>query len=200
MGLLSNSPVIWPPLSPTPGRSAAELTGTAYRLFKEWKKHPSPRLDRWVRNQLTTDPEQWSWIQSNAHFLHPIPQASARSAQLGHWPAGDLAALLKKKTGLPIAQLLKPHTSGTQGKRSLSERRQSLLVFEAVDVFPEALQRLSARLDARILLIDDIRTTGGTIDSAAAALRQLGFTQIYGWTLGLRPAARRHCSIADPTP
>lgn len=185
------------PAMPSGAGSAAILTGIPYRVFKQWKIRPTPRLDRWAKNLALTRC-QLDWVRDRADYLHPIPQAPQRSRELGHWPAGDLARWLGRETGLPVIQLLHPHQQGQQGRRSRCERQARLLHLEPLRQSP--VFRLPITRSARILLIDDIRTTGGTLRAAQESLAVLGFENVYSWTLGLRPAPRSDCRRAGAMP
>lgn len=195
---LEQAPLTPPPTPSGPGQcSAAILNGIPYRVFKQWKIRPTSRLDRWAQN-LALNQSQLQWVRDHADYLHPIPQAPQRSRELGHWPAGDLARWLGRATGLPVIQLLQPHHQGQQGRRSRRERQARLLHLEPLRQRP--VFRLPLTHSARILLIDDIRTTGGTLRAAQESLAILGFEKVYSWTLGLRPAPRSDCRRAGATP
>ena len=190
------------PPSENPGEdpvqnSGSILVGTSYRVFKNWKTRPNPRLDHWAKTQVMR-PKNLHWIRNHADYLHPIPQDPARSRSLGHWPAGKLAHWIKNVTGIPILNLLLPHPSRPQGSRTYQERLDTQLIFEPAPNANDMLR--SVHTDSKILLIDDLRTSGSTLRSAQESLEFLGLNQIYCWTLGLRPAPLKDCKRAGPTP
>jgi predicted amidophosphoribosyltransferase len=169
------------------GRSARSFCGSSYRVFKEWKARPTRRLVQWARAGSSRASEL-DWIRDHADLLIPMPQGHRRSIELGHWPAGMLALWISKALNLPVRALLRPHQSGRQALRSLSDRHRSSMIFSGAN----QAQGLFQAGAARWLLIDDLRTTGATLEAAARALRGHGARgPIAAWTLGFRPVIPR---------
>ena len=94
-----------------------------------------------------------------------VPPDDERQLRRGVHPAESLARELAARWHLPLASLLQRTRDSTR-QRALSElaRRRNLAgVFAATD-----------GITARLLLIDDIYTTGATANAAASALRRAG--------------------------
>ncbi len=177
-------------------RSGALLTGRSYRVFRDWKKRPSWRTDSVIRGLCQSD-ETTQWLRAYGDLLVPMPQLARRRRELGHWPAGSLARWLGDASGLRVEQLLKPHQAGSQARRSSSERRQTQIEFEPT---PRAMDLAWHRPTSRLILVDDLSTTGVTLEAAARSLARLGFKAPYAWTLGFRPELWSTCTSAGPTP
>lgn len=101
----------------------------------------------------------------------PVPTASSRVRQRGYDQATVLAKRLAKKHGLHYARLLARLGQAHQVGASRAERLAHLKeAFRAV--------RIDRIKDAHILLIDDVCTTGATLESAALALRRAGAKRV----------------------
>lgn len=166
------------------GRSALSLIGSSYRTFKIWKTRPDSRLNPWAKG-LCLQAGELQWIKTHGQVLVPIPQSLRRSLSLGHWPAGQIAYWIQQGTQLPICYPLLPHTQGQQAQRSAQLRSSTALHFE---VNPKELSGIHQNRDQSWILIDDLKTSGNTLDAATRALRLWGVRgQISAWTLGIRP-------------
>jgi predicted amidophosphoribosyltransferase len=92
-----------------------------------------------------------------------------------------LARAVAKALGLPVSTLLRRHGLGRQARRSRAERLKL-----AASSFTGVKQSLSGE----ILLIDDVTTTGTTLQRAAAALLRCGASTVYCAALAQSPEAR----------
>ncbi len=109
--------------------------------------------------------------------LVPVPSHWRRRFWRGFDQAELLARELSRRTGIPVRRLLRRrrHTRAQAGL-SRRERRQNIRgCFEAAR--PGEVRGL------RLLLIDDVLTTGATANAAAAALREAGAAHVGVFTL-----------------
>jgi predicted amidophosphoribosyltransferase len=94
----------------------------------------------------------------------PVPAHRGRRRRRGFDPAGLLAAALAPRLGLPLAPCLRRGGGRRQVGAGRAERRDpSRLAVRAVGVVP-----------SHALLVDDVHTTGATLDACARALRAAG--------------------------
>ncbi|HEX4804564.1 MAG TPA: hypothetical protein VFU94_01580, partial [Conexibacter sp.] len=102
--------------------------------------------------------------------LVPVPLHPARRRARGFDQAALLAAALAARTGLPVAPCLR---RGGEPTRQLGASR-------AVRQGAAARQRLRVRgpVPERALLVDDVHTTGATLDACARALRVAGARRV----------------------
>jgi predicted amidophosphoribosyltransferase len=98
-----------------------------------------------------------------ADVITYIPPDHDRSVKRGHQPACDLAHALGERWNLPVTSLLertRPVAQQTGLKRAQRHRNVR-----------GAFKAATAHAPPRIVLVDDVYTTGATADAAAAALR-----------------------------
>lgn len=102
-----------------------------------------------------------------------IPSPAQRIRQRGFHPAASLAGCVATTLGRPLLRNALVASSHWPSQTGLSraERRRNV-----VDVFGvTGNHRLD---DAAVLLVDDIVTTGATLESAARTLRKAGATRV----------------------
>ncbi|MGH2581999.1 MAG: ComF family protein [Anaerolineales bacterium] len=116
--------------------------------------------------------EEW-----NPHFVVPVPLAETRQAERGFNQAELLARAFANLAELPVLgeALRRNRDTVSQVGLNPTERSENLR-----DAF-SAKTNLVNKKD--VLLLDDVLTTGATIDAAARALKQAGANKVYGLTL-----------------
>ncbi len=123
--------------------------------------------------------------ESRYDFLVPVPIDRGRLGERHFNQSEILAGMLSKACGTPVETALrKPYSTPAQSRLNQKERRANLYgVFSAPK--PE---KISGK---RILLVDDILTTGATSDEAARVLKNAGARSVDLFTLartGSQPA------------
>lgn len=99
----------------------------------------------------------------------PMPPAPLRLARRGFDPAAELAGSLVALTGLESAPSLRRRDLRHQRGSSRGERLARP---------PEIVPDRGWRSPPEVLLIDDVVTTGATLDACAAALREAGAERV----------------------
>ena len=107
-----------------------------------------------------------------------IPLSKKRLRQRGYDQARLLAEEIAAKTGLPCRQLLKKvkNNSAQSLTRDAKQRRENVAGVYALDDGADVS-------GLRILLVDDVVTTGATMSEAARILRKAGAKSVFGVTL-----------------
>jgi ComF family protein len=107
----------------------------------------------------------------------PVPLHRARERERGYNQAALLANELAPRLGLPLVADALIRTKATVPQVGLSPEERRANVREAFSCVGNSLA------DARVLLIDDVYTTGSTMEAAAAALRECGVLSVWAYTL-----------------
>ncbi|WP_044749206.1 ComF family protein [Bacillus alveayuensis] len=108
---------------------------------------------------------------NDTFLIVPIPLSAERLYERGFNQAKALAELLH----LPIHDILIRHHHEKQSKKSRRERLQTENMFQLAEPISLA--------NRRVVLIDDIYTTGTTLRHAAKLLREAGAKEICSFTL-----------------
>ena len=127
-------------------------------------------------------------VRAERAALVPVPLASARRRARGFNQAERLAAAVGRRWAIPVVtgvtrtRVTETQTRLTPGERLANVRR----AFEAV---PEDLPRLVGQ---HVILVDDVLTTGATLNACAGALFAAGVRTVSYLTFG------RARTVADP--
>ena len=108
--------------------------------------------------------------------LVPVPGSPVRSLRRGFDPAWEIAASLSGITGSPVAPILRRRDGRRQRGRSRRDRLAEPPSVIATGPAPRTA-----------LLVDDVVTTGATIDTCARALRSAGSERILAVSIAVVP-------------
>lgn len=109
----------------------------------------------------------------NGEALVPVPVHPSRMRQRGFNQAEVLALLLADELGLPVYTDVLVRNKKTEPQKVLSpaERLKNLEKAFVVLTVPEGVES--------VILVDDIYTTGSTIEACARALKRSGVKNVY---------------------
>jgi ComF family protein len=125
--------------------------------------------------------DYWQAAQLTADWLIPVPLHPSRERDRGYNQSELLARHLARRVGVPVSSrgLRRTRATAVQMTLNAAERRQNVAgAFECV----EARVR-----GARVVVIDDVGTTGATLDACAQAVLQAGAVSVMGLTLARTP-------------
>ena len=117
-------------------------------------------------------------LAGKVDLVSPVPIHITRLVQRGFNQSAELARVLCRRIGLPLIEnvLVKPKKTRYQVDLPLEQRFTNLRGAFKV-------RRPDAVVGKRVLLVDDMLTTGATLNEAATTLRAAGASQVYGYTL-----------------
>jgi len=105
----------------------------------------------------------------------PLPLAPARQRERGFNQAVEIARVVARRTGIPVAHSLS-RVSLAPPQASLPWRERARNVRGAF--------ACETRLDGRhVAVVDDVMTTGATLDAAATALLAAGVARVDAWVV-----------------
>ena len=117
-------------------------------------------------------------LPSSLELVTPVPMAGRRRRQRGHNQAEVFARALAGCLGLPVdPRALRRRRSTPQQAQQLNLEARRANVQGA---FSGAAGRVAGR---RILVVDDVTTSGATLDASAAALLEAGAASVDAWAL-----------------
>lgn len=124
------------------------------------------------------------WIRNcQADYLIPIPLTKEKERMRGYNQAQILARVISLQTGIPCKENVLVKQTETQAQKGLDARQRQKNLEQAFGI--KAQRERFQLTGKRIILVDDIYTTGATVDAAAAVLRQAGVLKIYVLTVAI---------------
>ncbi len=113
-----------------------------------------------------------------ADVVVPVPLHPSRLRERGHNQAELIARPLARRLRLPLRSYLLVRTKPRPEKLKLTRQERWRTVRGAYAI------REGTRVDKlRVLLVDDVFTTGATLDACARALRKAGAASVVGLTV-----------------
>lgn len=160
-------------------RAAAHYAGLMRRLIHDLKFHDRDDLTRLLGGWLVDAGKD---ILAVADLVVPIPLSRSRLLRRRFNQAARLGGEVSRRTGVPAdpLSLVRVRSTASQVGLSRSEREEN--VRGAFAVREDRRERIEGR---RIVLIDDVVTTGATVSAATRALRRAGAEHVAVLALAL---------------
>lgn len=146
------------------------------QLIKAWKYHgmgaAGLQIERLLEECAARDPWMRGWAHSAT--LVPVPLHRRRLCERGFNQAEKLARAWARLLNLPVLECLERTVYTKAQAKQASAERQKL----SAHVF--AMKRGVVLNASKVILVDDVYTTGTTLNSAAQTLREAGVGEVYG--------------------
>ncbi len=139
---------------------------------REYSKYYVQELLNYYREEI---------IKTAPDILVPVPLHKSKLKERGFNQAYLLAQGISKSVGIPVVEnyLIRSHKTKAQKRLDNRERANNLHGAFALN------SSYSEIIFNKIMLIDDIYTTGSTIDACAEVLLQVGVKEIYFLSLSI---------------
>jgi competence protein ComFC len=159
-------------------RSAVAAKGMVLDVIHRWKYSRALWFEPFLAGLLVREAapaltaEKWDWIVPVP--LHPQKEAEREFNQAEH-----LARQLAPATGIPVRTDLVRRIAPTRTQALLSRAERAENMQRAFG----AGRNAEAARGKRIVLIDDVLTTGATTNACAGVLRACGAVEVCVWTV-----------------
>lgn len=119
-----------------------------------------------------------NWIESiSPDALIPVPVHEDRKLKRGYNQAELIAAWLGKMTGIQVIDNMLIRKKNTNPQKGLSDRERRRNLYNAFDVVKES-RELYQKINC-VIIVDDIYTTGSTIEECSYILKSVHIDNIY---------------------
>jgi ComF family protein len=156
--------------------SAYRSRGLVRKLVHDFKYHEQRHLRHVLAGWLGETLDDPRLRDRRFDMLVPVPLHPARQRERGYNQAQLIAELLSRRSGIPLLEALERiRYTTTQTAYDRAERIENLR-----NAF--RLRRHASVQGLRVLLIDDVLTTGSTLSECARVLKRSGAICVYAAT------------------
>lgn len=152
--------------------SVVELSDASAQLVRTWKDAGEERISIVLAEMMNhIIPRRWL---NDKPYLVSIPASSEAMRRRGFDHIDELCYYLNEASGIPRRNIFKrPHASD-QRKLSKTERIANM---------ENAIQLIGHNwIPSSVIVVDDVYTTGATMNAAAEALKHAGAQRVYALT------------------
>lgn len=157
-----------------------ELRAVIHAFKYKSRRHLAVPLGGWLADAFERYPEL-----AQADALVPVPLHPSRLRARGFNQAEELAKVLSNRCGIPVRPLLSRQRK-TEAQAKLNKEARAANVEDAF-----VAERGAGMKGKKVLLIDDVATTGATLEACALALKHVGVREVNALVLArqARPTA-----------
>lgn len=153
-------------------------------LIHRFKFRAEPAMARTLADLMADDPVALATAGA-CDVVAPIPSALPRLVERGYNQSWELVRQLRRTRRLPKAwpDLLER----APGAAALHTLPKAERLTAAQHLFTAARRHAPRLQGANVLLVDDVMTTGATVQAATLALRQAGARTVHAWVFARTP-------------
>jgi competence protein ComFC len=119
-------------------------------------------------------------ILATADAITPVPLYWWKRLRRGYDQAYLLACIMSRETGIAQRSILK-RTKNTRTQTRLDEQKRKQNVQNAFTVCKNSIK------DKKVILVDDVLTTGATMNECARVLKENGAREVYSCVAAITP-------------
>ncbi len=125
--------------------------------------------------------EEW-FKYANADVLLPVPIHEKKLKQRGYNQAELIADVIGELTGIPVYRNVLIRAKNTLPQKELGRTERLLNLMDAFYADEGAVNELvkTFGIDASVIIVDDIYTTGATMDACSLRLMDMGLKNVRG--------------------
>ncbi|MGB2768690.1 MAG: ComF family protein [Candidatus Zixiibacteriota bacterium] len=146
-----------------------------HRLKYDKKIHLGKRLAQKLGESISQEKDF-----AGCDMVIPVPLHRARQRERGFNQSEVLAEGISQATGLPLARDVLKRKKNTKDQTYLNAQQRAENVKGAFVVTQP--ERIS---DKKVILVDDVMTTGATLNECARMLQEAGATRVFAATLAV---------------
>ena len=141
-------------------------------------------LERVEENKLAKkNGEEEPWSEDELHGMYdmilPVPVHPAKKSRRGYNQAEVIAAELAERLSLPLYARFLRRNRYTPPQKALNNHERIRNLCRALEPGPQAKRLLAKqKTPRRVLLVDDIYTTGSTLEACSLVLKTAGVEHI----------------------
>lgn len=148
------------------------VSGSLYRFKYEGRREYAKYYGLKMAERLRGEMCLYNNKEELPDYLVPVPVSAGKLRQRGYNQAALLAGEVSARTGIPAREDLLMRLTDTRAMRNMSAQDRKKNLKKAFHVYGNGVRLKS------IMLVDDIYTTGATIDACAGALLSAGAVSV----------------------
>lgn len=173
--------------------AAVDYDGPWPGLMAKLKFHGATALARPLATMLA---ERVHQRRASVDLMLPVPLSRQRMSERGYNQSWLLAKHLERQLAIPARLDVLSRRQHTQRLMSLSAEERTLQIRDAFEVSAQGQATIEGR---HVAIIDDVMTTGATLDACARTLLESGARSVSAWVVARTPQPGRQTKYAAPT-
>lgn len=158
----------------------------SYRLWNKelmflWKSLEFRALSGWF-GKITAE----TLRKMNVEVIVPVPPRPGKIKEKGWDQIDELCKFLKYKYGFKVLDILERHSMNQQKKLDRENRLESIgkaYFLKSDKEIKKELKSFHGSFPKSVCLVDDVCTTGATIESCAEVLKSAGVVEVKAFTI-----------------